>query len=419
VKRILIAAVVMAALGALLAWMTRREPSGSLLDGPETAFSIGAASPGWRVSFDTATTPLRSLHFLPPRQPGFLVAQAETQSDRQRVAVFKDGGLAAEFLVGRPQGAGDGFWRFARLADARVLPDATFLLLYRPGDPSSTEPSLLLATGADGVARWVHRGAFDRLALTPGGDPAALLYGAPGRIERLPLQSGPHPAPRVIEVPAELTTIEDLVATGPSTFLAAAPGTLWAYQDSKGWTSSPSPEAPSVPCESWHASLALAGRDVYWQPAPGRVVQVAQDGTLVAGHEITGMPDGDPQARDLRLMRLLGADAAGRLWFDLAQPMAQPSAMASTPPAGGDEALEDWGAYAGQGLDRVYRWTPGKATLERFAWSQAWKALAPPQGVAPGTPRLDPASGSFVLEGQGAGWWAPLASLPFAPCQAR
>lgn len=414
-KRIAILTVILLALALGAGFALRRRPSGTLLEGPAHAFALAPAAKGWRLSFNDAEIPLRGLRFLPPRQEGILVAQAQTQSDRQLVAVFRDGALAADFMVGRPQGAGEGFWRFARLQDAYALPDGTLLLLYRPGDPASTEPSLLLATDPrPGEAKWVHRGAFDRMAVWAGNDPSVLLYGGPGPIARLPLAGARRPTPRTIEVPAELGAIEDLAATGPATFLAAAPGTLWAFLGAKGWTSYPSPADPAVPCEGWRGSLAQAGRKVYWQPSPGRVVHVAQDGSLVADLEPTGMPGDDPQARDLRLARLLGADASGRLWFSLAQPLPQPAAPADAPDGAGD-----WAAYAAQGLDRIYRWSPEKGTLERFAWGQAWSVLAPPQGVQPAPPVLRPQAGACVLEGQGCAWWLPLSALPFQALQAR
>jgi len=392
-------------LGAGIYLGTRHQPSGSLLDEPAIPFAVDAAQPGWRVKFVDSQIPLRALRWLAPRQPGVLVAQVQTQSDRQQVAVFHEGTATASFQVARPQGVSEGFWRVAQLLDAWVAPDASLVLLYR-GEASGAEPALAMALEPGGAEpRWVHRGFYLRMAVAGGPEGAVFLFGPKGPVQRLPLAAGARrPIAKEIELPPEVPEVEDLLPTGPWTFLAATRNGLSAFLGSKGWNHFPAPEDRGVPCTAWRSSLAQAGKRFWWQPAPGRIVQVAQDGTLVAEREVTGFAPEDALARDARLLRLLGADASGRLWFGLAAPVATPG------------SLEDWAAYTAQGLGRVYRWDPDKEALERLVWSQAWASLNPPPEVALGTPVLHPAAGTMFLEGSRAGWWLPLGSLPFRNC---
>lgn len=384
---------------------TRHQPSGSLLDEPANPFSIEASQPGWRIRFVDSQIPLRALKWLAPIQPGIMVAQVQTQSDRQQVAIFRDGAAAASFQVTRPQGVSEGFWRFAQLLDAWIAPDGSVVLLYR-GEASSAEPALAMALepGAP-EPRWVHRGFYDRMSVGGGTESAVFLFGAKGPVQRLPLAGGVRrPIAKNIDLPPEVPELEDLLPTGAWTFLASTRNGLSAFLGTKGWSHFPAPEDKGVPCAGWRSSLAQAGRRFWWQPAPGKLVQVAQDGTLVADREVTGFAPEDALSRDAKLLRLLGADASGRLWFGLAVPIAQPG------------AVEDWAAYAAQGLGRVYRWNPDKEGLERLLWSQAWASLNPPPEVALGAPVLHPAAGTMLLEGSRAGWWLPLGALPFRNC---
>ncbi|BDU73342.1 hypothetical protein [Mesoterricola silvestris] len=384
----------------------RHQPSGSLLDEPANPFAVEPAQPGWRVKFVDSQIPLRALKWLPPRQAGILLAQVQTQSDRQQVAVFRDGASAGSFPVTRPQGVSEGFWRFAQLQDGWLAPDGAVVLLYRAGDAASSEPALAMALEAGAPeARWVHRGAYERMAVSGGPEPAVFLFGPKGPVQRLPLAgTARRPVAKDIELPPEVPELEDLLPTGPWTFLASSRNGLSAYLGTKGWTHFPAPEDRGVPCAGWRSALAHGGKRYWWQPAPGKIVQVAQDGTLVADRDVTGFAPEDALARDAKLLRLLGADASGRLWFGLATPAPQ------------EAGLEDWPAYAAQGLGRVYRWNPDKETLERLLWSQAWASLNPPPEVALGAPVLHPGAGTMLLAGSRAGWWLPLESLPFRNC---
>ena len=413
-KRLLISAgVVLALLGGGLSWSLRRQPSAAPLDDQASAFSVQASGPGRLITFQAAQIPLRSLRWLAPLPGGVVAAQVLSQNDRQRVALFRDGLTQETLLVLKPVGVSDGFWRFAALREA-AAPAGTLLLLYQPGDPGSTEAPLALALDvASQQVRWFVRGDFNRLALTPDAQ-AVYLYGGKGPIQRIALnQAGAHPAPTTIDLPAEIPQVEELLPTGAAGFLASHRNGLSCYRVKEGWTHFPLPEARGVDCPNFRSGLARAGKDIWWQAVPGQLVKVRSDGT--PGQAWQGeLPAEDAFARDTRLLRMLGADPAGNIWFALATPAPTAAKPQAENPADTEAApAEDWGAYAAAGLDRLYRWNPAGKTLARISLPSLWAPLHPPPGVLP--PALGqgvaPAAGALLAEGGRCAWWLPLEAL--------
>jgi hypothetical protein len=281
---------------------------------------------------------------------------------------------------------------------------------------------------------WYCRAAGDRLALTPGAE-AVYLYGAKGPITRLALapagaalQGGPHPQPLAVDLPPEVPGLDALLPTGAWSFLVSHPNGLSAYRAKAGWTHFPLPDDRGVACAPWQSALARSGKDLWWQPFPGQLVRLHADGRPGLAWQ-PALAEADPFARDAGLLRLLGADAAGSLWFALARPVlpvvpaeppAQPDAAPAPPadaPSGTQAAplpqAPDWGAYLAQGLDRLYRWNPAGKTLQRVAPAGVWAALNPPPAVgAPAPERCVPAAGALLAEGPHCLWWLPLPALP-------
>jgi len=434
-KRLLLAALLIALLGGGLAWTLRRQPSAAPLDDPGQGFTVETRGAGRLVSFQDPQTPLRALRWLPPLAGGVLAAQELGQNDRQRVALFRDGQSPATLLVLKPLGVSEGFWRFATLRDALQAPGGTLLLLYLAGDPASPEPPLLVALDpASQQVRWSFRGAGDRLALTGAGE-AIYLYGGKAPIQRLTLApagpaapGGPHPAPTSIDLPPGIQAVEGFLPTGSSSFLVSHPDGLSAYQPAGGWTHFPAPEERGVPCQDWRSTLAQAGKTIWWQAVPGRMLRVRPDGRPLTPWS-EALPPEDACARDAQLLRLLGPDPAGALWFALAVPAPAPvpppvpaaegapgpDAAAAPAPGPGEG---DWAGYAAaQGLDRIYRWDPTGRKLERVSLIKAWAALNPPLALPPPAPAqaLAPAAGALLAEGNRSAWWLPLAALPLTP----
>ena len=82
---------------------------------------------------------------------------------------------------------------------------------------------------------------------------------------------------------------------------------------------------------------ALArGKNLWWQPQPGLLVQLSGDGTAGPIWTPEQLLPAEPYGRDGALLHLLGADASGRLWFDLAAPAPVPAPAASPEAATAD-----------------------------------------------------------------------------------
>jgi len=447
-------ALVLALLGAGLAWALRRQPgSADLLETAGDGFTSLPSGSGRLLKLQDALFPLRVLRWLPPMPGGFLAAQMLGQNDRQRVALFRDGTPTDTLLVVKPAGVAEAFWRFAELRDAAMAPGGLLILLYRAGDPASQELPLVLALDlASQQARWSFRGAGARLAMAEGQEPGVYLFGGANPVQRLSLAAaGPgRPAAREVVLPPGLSEVEDLLPTGAWSFLASHRDGLAAYRPGAGWTQQPSPADRGQACLDWRSSLTRAGKDIWWQAAPGHLTRVRPDGRPGPDWK-AALPAADPFALDARLWRVLGADPKGGIWLALATPVvaqaapapaasaadsagtvpASPAAdpaseaaaapAAGAPPAAGPEApapadaQPDWASYLAQGLDRIYRWDPAGGTLERVSLQKAWAALNPPPTVQPPQPSgLTPAAGAILAEGVRCAWWLPLDALPLA-----
>jgi hypothetical protein len=432
VKGLVITAAALAvALAAGLAWAMRRGPAGTLLEDEGSVFTVAPSGAGRLIRYQDLRTPLRAFRWLAPREGGFLAAQVLGQNDRQRVALFRDGTFQSLLLVLKPQGVNEGFWRSAGLRDAVSAPGGLLVLGYQAGDAAGEESLVVGVDEATQQVRWTWRGPFQRMALAAGAEPVLYLYGGKEAIQRLPLAARPGTAPAApvaerLDLPPEVPEVDDLLPTGPGAFLAAHPGGLSYYRAGQGWTHYPVPDGgPEVPCVGWRSTLAAAGRGAWWQPSSGTLVRVRGDGRMVSQWRGLLPPD-DPWSRDARLLSLAGADAEGNLWFDLATPAPGPAApepaapAAGTPGAPGSQAPapeEDWGAYAAQGLDRIYRWHPGDRVLWRLSLGPAWAGLNPPPELAPPAPAaaLAPRADVLLTDSGRAAWWLPLAALPLAP----
>jgi len=369
-------------------WCTIRRRPGALpaVEDAQSAFRVEAAERGLRIRYDDLQTPLRSLRWLAPLRNGYLVAQIVTQADRQRIALFKDGTLQAIYLIPKPEGVREGFFRLAELRDACVKEDVA-VLLY--GAAGGEEPPLVVALdlGTKGL-RWTHRALGEHLVL---GDGVVYLFGPQGPPVRLPLAlaSGEGTSPaglrstaRVIPLPLEIQSVADLEPTGAWTFLLVHRGGLSTYRGSKGWLHRPMPEGDPGWFQGAQPTLGSDGQSYWWQPFPGLILQVLANGSPKATWP--SLPTAEPFARDAKLLHLLGVDGNGQLWFDLAVPSPSPAPPAPTPSAstetqsgqGAAPETQDWSAYVNQGLGRLYRWDPRKQELQRFSWS----ALTVPPG---------------------------------------
>lgn len=432
--------------GSGLWLLIRRGPAVGAPTEAGVAFRAEPHGPGILLQYADGQTPLRALRWLPPLPGGFLAVQILTQSDRQRLALFREGKLISSLLVPRPSGVREGFFNFAELCDVIVVPDDLVVLLYRSADPGTGE--LPLVIGIDYTTqnlRWVHRGAGDRLALGKDSKEAAVfLYGKSGPVLRLPLatqngeQMGNEPfrsSVKPIELPEEVQDLSEILPTSPWGFLAAHGKGLSSYSGSKGWTHWPMPTGLAPSCSDSRPSLAY-GKGYWWQPFPGKILQVKADGSSLHSYDGQTLTPEGVFARDGQLLKLIGADPAGHLWFALATPatsstLAVPAGEGAIPepewqaentsPGGADtpasEEPESWNTYASRGLERIYRWNPERRALQGKAISELWGPLSFPPGInrPAGLPTFHAESGWLLIESGPTAWMIPLESLSLGP----
>ena len=219
-------------------------------------FKIEVYGPGTLLHYADGQTPLRALRWLAPLPGGIQAVQVLTQSDRQRLVLFQNGAMIANLLVPRPTGVREGFFNFAELREAIVLPGDVAVLLYRSTDASSGEMPLVIAMDlATQATRWVHRAPGEHFALGRDANSGCVFLFGPTAILRLPLalQKGERIGEmpfrvglKPIELPEEIKTPSDLLPTGPWSFLLAHGGGLSSYSENRGWKHWPTPsEAPS------------------------------------------------------------------------------------------------------------------------------------------------------------------------------
>lgn len=448
-KKLVLILLVAALFAAGLWWVGRRKPR-PVLPGEEAgmAFQSAQAAGGILIRYEDPKTPLRTLRWLQPLPGGHSVVQVATQSDRQYVALFKDGVFQASYLVPRPVGVREGFFRLAELRDAWVAEGDVAVLLYVSPGGGGEEPSLVLALDLKTEdIRWSHRAPGDRLVAAEPQHGVVYLYGAKTPPVRLPLAlasaertsaAGVRSAAKSIELPAEVQDVSDLRPTTAWTFLVAHKAGLSAYLGSKGWVHHPMLETNPGWFKDTSGVLGGGPKTYWWQPFPGSMIQVLADGTPKAAWTPEALVTADPFAKDASLLHFLGVDPMGRLWFDLSVPSETAALAPNTPvqaePAGPEAPsepplptsvkLEDWPTYVGQGLDRLYCWDVQNKTMRRFRWT----SLGVPEGFQrPNNGvRLLPGSGYLLLDRGPSAWLLPLSTLSLGesstsrpPVQAR
>ena len=436
--------VALAAYGAL----HRSAASAAVKGQNQSPFQAAATGQGILIQYHPGDIPIRTLAWVKPLQDGTEVAQMLSQSGCQQVYLFQSGLPQAPLTLSQPDGIQDNVFAFAELQEAALASHRLLLLLYRTRQPET--PALLIAWGLDqGAQLWAYQGTGTHLTLSRNGG-TAFLSDAEGPIQSLRLLDHggrllPTPAVTRIPLPIGLTGLSDLLPTQGQDLLAAAAGSLWAFQ-SGSWSQHPAPQPSPLGFAPGQGALARTGDRLWWQPEPGCLLEVGANGTPLPPQDLGALLSG-PQARDAALLRLLGADRQGALWFTPEAPAFQiPSAPAATlpgelpvpmpvpapaPSAGSSPAPTEaapvpaspsptspaaWAPYLQAGLGRLYRWKPGDPAMPRYDWSSLWPGLGAPQDIPQPTDDggLVPASGGFLLGGQEHRWWLPLTALSAA-----
>jgi hypothetical protein len=469
-KTLLVVFIVMLTLGGSAWWLLRVRSTPFSLDESFRSFSADNLGAGRLLRYTDGGRPLRAIRWLRPTVGGISVAQVLTQTDQQQIGIFQNGLLTTQLYVPRPEGVTEGFYRFAQLRDAAVLPGDVAVLLYRAQDATSADVPLIVAMDLNTQSvRWSHRATVDRLALALNQNQAnskvvnsVIGFGDQGELVRLPLAlqkdereraKAPRAAARSIEIPPEIQGVTDLIPTGDYSLLISHRMGLSAYLGEKGWNQLSLPVPGPLGFVEPKSSLAFNGKTIWWQPEPGRIIQVKADGTPVAMWEPKTFPISAPYEKDAELLKLLGADAEGKLWFGLATPtllqpmanttpnstpnLAAPDSRPFTPSANENEvkpvtpatidpvptlqpqAIEGvdrsaWESYLRKGLDRVYCWDPEGGVIKRASWTDCWRKLGPPSdfNIPMGDGALRPTAGGFLFDSGTQAWWLPLKELP-------
>ncbi len=375
-----------------------------------------------------AKEPLRGVRWLPPMSGGWSLCQVSTQADRQVLTLFQGGQLARTFPLPRLQGTTEGFYRQAEIRETAMAGNTLLLLVKAEG--GRKEAAVVLALSLEGDLRWAHRTQADHLTVSEG---SVWAWGSIGT-QRLPiaLAKGEHLNPKSERpgLPEPLTWPYE--AGNPTALLPTAAGFLVlhgkglsAWRSESGWTHTPAPTPSPLSFSAPKGSLVQCENTLYWQPEPGTLVKVTPEGTVV-GPEALPIPE--PMEKDAALLKLLGCDADGRLWFALAAPTLAPQPMATaqpttappaespaaTPAAFSEETRLAYEAHLKGPLDRIYSWKPGDKAPRGITWSKAWPALGAPATFAIPAAGVDlrPEAQGLLLGAEQDRWWLPLKALP-------
>ena len=415
----------------------RRERGAAPLQAPAEAalFSASPAGQGALLRLDaSAGQPLRAVRFLPPLGDGEVLAQALTQTGDQMVGVFKDGRFHATVRVPLPDGVPDAFFRFARLQEAERLADDSLLLLFVDGTGNGASSWLVDADAKTGGAAWALKVDGAHLAMEPG-RMSCLVWGkdALGRASW-----NAEPAFKPLPLPTGVEVLDAVQPMPGGRLLLAFPGGL-ALLSHGVWSLTPLPDPGDLAFPGAPGVLAAAGKAAYWQPRPGQLARVTEDGIETVDLTKLAMPQG--REKDAALLRLEGADARGRLWFSLASPdlsvaphPVPPEAAQASPAMGSLAALNGsqpapaaaapqpvpapafdpaaWADYLKDGLDRAYAWDPAKDAPRLVDWKAQWPSLgAPADFPLPLARHLRPGGGALLLDLDTRAWWVPLGRL--------
>jgi len=430
----ILALIVIAAGAAGLYSLGKRQRGQAPANGPVTAALFTATPVGSGVLFQlhaAVDQPLRSVHFLPALGDGEVLAQVLTQTGDQLVGQFNNGTFEGTLRLQIPDDAPSAFFRFATLEDAAVLPDRTLLLLYTDGTGGGSAP-WLVAVGPGGTTRWSVKGTGTHIALEPGAK-SCLLWDAAnlGRVTWTGSASF-----KALPLPDGVTVLDAVLPLPGGRMALTQPGGL-AVLSGGAWTLTPLPDPSDLSFPGSLGVLAASGGHIYWQPRPGQLATLADDGTVEA-MDLSKLAVPADRARDLALLRLVGVDPKGRLWFRLATPdlTVVPHAMVPDPPSAALAATAaltgsaqvpapipapeapapfdpaPWMDYLKGGLDRVYAWDPKTGAMTLVDWKARWNALGAPSDFTLPLPRnLQPTGDALLLDLDTRAWWLPLEKL--------
>jgi hypothetical protein len=371
----------------------------------------------------------RWIHPLPG---GHLVAQLNWPG-QQWVALFKEGAHQGSWAVPCPQGVDSRAFESATLLDAHMGPDRLLILLYASTGKKQQPLTLAFDLATNGL-RWHHVGPGRRLiAAGAQSAPGVYLAHADQSLTFLPFVSpGPALEGQTLRLPSDLAGLTDLLPVGHKSLIAAHLQGLSTQLEDGTWIHH---EAPA-PDRELHfpeglSALARTAEGIWWQPRPGQLFKVSQDGRSMEPVESSRLLCSAPFSKDAPLLKLIGKDAQDRVWFGLALPTSKKEASKPTVDTQADEqagwateqtaaatpAPEDasitWEDYLKAPLDRVYVWEPLISKLTLIQLGAVWPKLTPPwdmkqpHSLPPGVPE----AGGLLIAGNHRVAYLPLKAL--------
>lgn len=414
----------------------RRERGAAPLQAPAEAalFSASPSGQGALLRLNaSAGQPLRAVRFLPPLGDGEVLVQALTQTGDQMAGLFKDGRFETTLRVPLPDGVPEAFFRFARLQQAERLADDSLLLLFVDGTGNGAASWLVDADAKTGESAWAVKVDGAHFAMEPGS--MSCLVWSKDTLGRAVWNA--EPAFKPLPLPTGVEVLDAVQPMPGGRLLLAYPGGL-AVLSHGVWSLTPLPDPGDLAFPGTPGVLAASGKAAYWQPRPGQLSRITEDGLEAVDLTKLAMPQG--REKDAALLRLEGADARGRLWFSLASPdlsvaphALQPAVIpAAAPAAAGTDAPQAppaaapapvpapapafdpsaWADYLKDGLDRAYAWDPAKGAPRLVDWKAQWPSLgAPADFPLPMARHLRPGGGALLLDLDTRAWWVPLDKL--------
>ena len=434
-KRWLVLSLLVACAGTAGGYLLLRHPKARPLESADSqTFQTASLGRGLEIQYHPGDVPIRTLAWMRPLSGGAVLAQLLSQSGRQQVFLYHEGASSTLTLT-CPGDTPLPAFQFAELEDAALVRGHLLLLLYRTHE--TDHPALLIAWDLPAAKQaWDYRGDGSRLATSPDGT-RAFLFGDTAPVQILTLDKRELP-PVVLPLPPGASAISDLLPLDDGTLLAACGENLACFS-SAAWTMHPGPAPSPLGFKPNQGRLARTPGHVWWQPEPGRLREVAPDGSLIRECPLDAMIQGT-DAQDGPLLQLLGSDSQGRLWFAPEAPTFQtlapdvpgvpviPAPQPDAPDAAGEPPQQPsvpqippptpaaWAGHLNAGLGRLYCWTPGTSAPQAIAWGRVWQSLGAPADlpVPQDAGGLVPSAGGCLLGDQMRRWWLPLSALAAA-----
>ncbi len=395
---------------------------------PLTPCTLEARGVGFLLTYRSGEIPIRNCSWAVSESPTLRYLHVITQNDHHFLYQVHESGTVQSSPILMPGDLPPSFIRTAVLKRTLPLPDGS-LLLHLVSETQKERPSLLIRTASQsGAVLWYQRFPGTSSTISTGsGDKEWVLFGGSTALTHI---SGWNrgaalsaPAVRSIDPPAQAGEALDARALPDGSVIFSHTKGLSAWIPDRGWQEVlPTPVPVSTTPRTLGALAYLGGR-ILWQPLPGTLYAVSRTAEAFSCIALDLPMTPQNLALDRSMLRLLGNDPEGALWFDLQAPPQIPQAPTAAPadgqeptgwkdeqrqPAPDDEA---WKAHLARPLDRIYWWAEGTSELKQLSWAEAQQALGQPLESRSTGLNLQPSQGIASSQEANPSWWVSLARL--------